>query len=142
MRRALLVAVILSTFIPFAGFAYEPSAMRSDGHVFRTSEKKPGPWHDDVVKHEWGDYPYEARSTHREGSGWFRLQLRPDGSVAKVRVMQSTSNPLLDQSAIAAFQRWRFKPGKWKWVDEPMWFSMHGPHGDFQAQPKVGANHR
>jgi protein TonB len=116
--------------VPVVAFAYEPSAMSTDGRVLRTTEKPPGPWHADVVKSQWGDYPFEARSRHREGTGWFRLELRPDGSVATVKVMQSTGTPMLDQSAIAAFQRWRFKPGKWKWVDEPMWFSMHGPRGN------------
>jgi len=103
--------------------------MTIDGHILHTSATKPGPWHSDVLKHDWGEYPFEARRTHREGTGWFRLQLRPDGSVAAVKVMQSTGTPTLDQSAAAAFYRWRFKPGKWKWLDEPLWFSLHGPDG-------------
>jgi hypothetical protein len=41
--------------------------------------------------------------------------------------MQSTGTPLLDRSAVAAFQHWLFKPGKWKWVDEPMWFESDPP---------------
>jgi protein TonB len=80
-----------------------------------------------VVKHEWGDYPFEARSRHWQGIGWFRLQLRLDGSVADVKVMESTGHSMLDQSAIAAFHHWQFKPGKWRAVDEPMFFKMQRP---------------
>jgi TonB family protein len=112
-RRALLLfAFFVAVEFPFAARAYEPTAVTADGRVMRTSERKPGPWHADVVKQEFGDYPYLARSRHREGVGWFRLQLRPDGSVADVSVMQSTGDDILDRSAIAALHRWRFKPGK------------------------------
>jgi TonB family protein len=115
--------------LPLAASAYEPAAMSIDGRAFHTSEKQPGPWHADLLKRQWGDYSYQARSRHYEGTGWFRLQLRPDGSVADVKVMRSTGASLLDDSAVAAFYHWRFKPGKWKWLDEPMWFSLHGPNG-------------
>jgi TonB family protein len=129
-RRALFLAALTgAALLPSAGWAYEPTAMTTEGRVLQTSAKKPGPWHADVLKHEWGEYPYQARSRRLEGTGWFRLQLRLDGSVADVKVMESTGASILDQSAVAAFFRWRFKPGKWKWVDEPMWFSVHGPHG-------------
>ena len=128
-RALFLAALAVVALLPSAGWAYEPTAMTTDGRVLQTSAKKPGPWHADVLKHEWGEYPYQARRRRLEGTGWFRLQLRPDGSVADVKVMQSTGTSILDQSAVAAFFHWRFKPGKWKWVDEPMWFSVHGPHG-------------
>jgi TonB family protein len=47
--------------------------------------------------------------------------------VADAKVVQSTGYSLLDQSAIAAFHRWTFKPGKWKIVDEPMFFTTQRP---------------
>lgn len=126
MHRTRLLTV-LAVLLPVLAFAYVPRAMTIDGRLgHAVSEKMPGSWHDDVVKKQWGDYPFEARSRRWEGTGWFRLQLRSDGSVASVQVMQSTGYPMLDQSAIAAFQHWQYKPGKWKWVDEPMWFSLHG----------------
>jgi protein TonB len=126
-RAVLFLAFFVAAEFPMAAQAYEPTAVTPDGRVMRTSEQKPGPWHADVVKQEFGDYPYLARSRHREGIGWFRLQLRPDGSVGEVKVMQSTGDDILDRSALAAFHRWRFKAGKWKSVDEPMFFTLQRP---------------
>src|ERR1700730_6264460 len=127
-RRALFFfAFFVAVELSVAAEGYEPSAITIDGRVIRTSKQKPGLWQADLLKREWGDYPYVARSRHLEGIGWFRLQLRPDVSVAEVRVMQSTGHDILNQSAVAAFHRWRFKPGKWKSVDEPMFFSLQRP---------------
>lgn len=124
-RKLLLLP--LAVLFPVVALAYTPRAMTIDGRAGHAlSERTPGSWHNDVLEHPWGDYPFEAKSKRWEGTGWFRLQLRPDGSVTNVQIMQSTGYSILDQSAIAAFQHWRFKPNKWKWVDEPMWFSLHG----------------
>ena len=38
-------------------------------------------------------------------------ELSDDGSVARVEVEDSTGAPLLDQTAINAYSKWRFKPG-------------------------------
>ena len=122
-----ILAAIVASFLVKAIFAYEPTGITMDNRVVRTTESRPGPWHFDAEKHEWGNYPFEARSRHEEGRGWFRLQIRPDGTVAEVRIMQSTGYAILDQSAVEAFHRWRFKPGKWKAVDEPMWFQLERP---------------
>lgn len=56
------------------------------------------------------DYSFEARSHWLEGRGIFSLNIRPDGTVESVDVAKSTGHPELDQSAIAAFRQWRFKP--------------------------------
>jgi TonB family protein len=128
--RTFFLVGIGVAILPVAGWAYNPAAMTVDGRVFHTTPKKPGRWNADILKHEWPGYPLDERRRHHEGTGWFRLELRPDGSILGVKVMQSTGYSVLDQSAIAALSRWRFKAGKWKWVDEPMWFSVQGPHGN------------
>jgi len=73
------------------------------------------------------DYPMGAVIRGWEGAGVFRCNVRPDGAVSSVIVLQSTGHAILDQAGIAAFQRWRFKPGSVKAVKIPLRFSTH--HG-------------
>jgi len=54
----------------------------------------------------------------------FIIRLRPDGTVARVEIEDSTGAPLLDQVTVAAFSKWRFKPGKVKAARVPMHFTM------------------
>ena len=54
----------------------------------------------------------EASRRHLAGSGRFLLQVdKTSGAVTSVSIVKSTGQPLLDQSAIQAFQKWRFAPG-------------------------------
>jgi TonB family protein len=126
------VAALIAIALPMA-WAYQPAALTSDGRVARANETdKLVPWNVDRLRFERPDYPYLARVHHRGGKGWFRLELRSDGSVATVRVMQTTGGADLDEAAIEAFSRWRFKPGKWKWVDEYVEFRMYKPDRGIQ----------
>jgi len=70
------------------------------------------------------EYPYKARLHYLQGSGSFILRVRPDGTVARVEVEDSTGAPLLDQTVISAYSKWRFKPGKAKAVRIPVDFTM------------------
>jgi TonB family protein len=72
------------------------------------------------------DYPTGARRRGWEGAGIFRCNIRPDGAVSSVVVLESTGHAILDQAGISAFQRWRFKPGTFKAVNIPLRFSTHG----------------
>lgn len=56
-------------------------------------------------------YPGPARQARLEGSVVLYGVIRADGRVESVRVVRSV-HELLDQSAVAAFQRWRFQPGR------------------------------
>ena len=71
------------------------------------------------------DYPTGALRRGWEGAGVLRCNVRPDGAVSSVIVLQSTGYEILDQAAIAAFHRWHFKPGTVKAVRIPLSFSMH-----------------
>jgi len=56
------------------------------------------------------DYPRRAA---REGiEGWVKLEFTvlEDGTVADVKVLQSSPNRVFDRSAIRALLRWKFKP--------------------------------
>lgn len=56
-------------------------------------------------------YPAAARRNGVEGSVYLYGVIRRDGTVENVRVVRSLEAQL-DQSAVAAFQRWRFQPGR------------------------------
>jgi TonB family protein len=57
------------------------------------------------------EYPFEARSLHLTGDGILVVNVRDDGTVESVDVAKSTGHSELDQSGIAAFLKWRFRPG-------------------------------
>jgi TonB family protein len=61
--------------------------------------------------------PAEARAKHLSGSGVCLLHVRPDGSVARAEMFQSTGQPLLDKATIDGFSKWRFFPGAVKSKD-------------------------
>jgi TonB family protein len=79
-----------------------------------------------VMVKVYPDYPYAARDQHLEGSGLYRLNINPDGTVSSVIVLKSTGHSLLDHAAIHAFQQWRFRPGAPRVVKLPINFSMKG----------------
>ena len=54
------------------------------------------------------DYPLLARAGHVQGDVDIEVIIGPTGNVEKVRVMRSV--PMLDQSAIDAVKRWKYKP--------------------------------
>ncbi len=57
-------------------------------------------------------YPDFAERHHLHGSGVFLLRTNiQTGLVTEVIVGQTTGNPLLDDEAVKALRRWRFKPG-------------------------------
>jgi len=72
------------------------------------------------------DYSLDARSQPLEGRGLFLLHVRPDGTVESVDVVRSTGHSELDQSGVAAFLKWRFRPGSLKQVKIPLEFTMAG----------------
>lgn len=103
------------------------SAVDAQGVRHRGSEYPPGdaPWLNDAVKIVQPDYSYRERSRYHQGSGLLRLTLDlKTGSVTKITVVKSTGFPALDQSAVYAFLRWRWKPGRWKEIDLPITFTL------------------
>lgn len=73
------------------------------------------------------EYPYEARSRHVTGSGVCVVTVdTSSGAVTDASMAQSIGNPILDNSAMSAFRRWRFKPGTVSKVKIPITFTMTG----------------
>ena len=74
------------------------------------------------------EYPYEARSRHVTGSGVAVLSVdTASGNVTDASMAQSIGNPILDNSTISTFRRWRFAPGKCApKVKVPITYTMTG----------------
>ena len=73
------------------------------------------------------EYPYEARSRHIMGSGVCVVSVDVGtGAVTDASMAVSLGNPILDNSAVSAFRRWRFKPGTVSKVKIPITFTMAG----------------
>ena len=73
------------------------------------------------------EYPYEARSRHIMGSGVCVVSVDVgSGAVTDASMAQSIGNPILDNAAMSAFRRWRFKPGTVSKVKIPITFTMAG----------------
>jgi TonB family protein len=72
-------------------------------------------------------YPYEARSRHITGSGVAIISIDPNTGLAVDAAMeQSIGNPILDNSTVSAFRRWRFKPDSPSRVRIPITFLLTG----------------
>jgi len=70
-------------------------------------------------------YPYEARDRHLTGSGMVLLNVDSStGAVTSAQMLKSTGHKILDDSALEAFQQWRFKPGTVRKVRIPIHFKM------------------
>ncbi len=73
-------------------------------------------------------YPYEARAHHITGSGVCVLTVDvASGNVTEAVMAQSIGSPILDDSTISAFKRWRFRPNSVApRVKVPITFTMSG----------------
>jgi protein TonB len=57
-------------------------------------------------------YPYSARRQGRQGRVVLRVEVRPDGAAGMVFVDQTSGDASLDEAALAAVRRWRFRPAR------------------------------
>ena len=71
------------------------------------------------------EYPLEARRQHLTGSGLLILHIdRETGIVTSVEIAKTIGYKILDDAAVRAFSRWRFKPGKYTKVKVPIRYTM------------------
>ncbi len=74
-------------------------------------------------------YPYEARRQKITGSGVAMMTVNPaTGNVIDAVMQQSTGSLVLDNAAVAAFRKWRFKAGIGPVVKSPITFTLTGAH--------------
>ena len=75
-------------------------------------------------------YPESARRQGVEGTVLLKMRVTEQGRVEEVQVERSAGHPDLDQSAMAAVQRWRFEPARRSgepvavWVFIPVEFKL------------------
>ncbi|WP_260929328.1 energy transducer TonB [Novosphingobium sp. 9] len=55
-------------------------------------------------------YPVESRRKHEQGTVVLKLLLGIDGRASSVDVTRSSGSARLDQAALAAVRKWRWKP--------------------------------
>lgn len=72
------------------------------------------------------EYPYEARARKITGSGVCVLTVDPGGSVTDATMAQSIGNPILDNTTVSTFRRWRFRPGMYSKVKVPITYTLTG----------------
>lgn len=73
------------------------------------------------------EYPYEARRQRTTGSGVAELTVdRNSGNVIDVRMFPSTGSTILDNAAVNALRRWRFKSGDLTTIHVPITFTLTG----------------
>ncbi|WP_174274320.1 energy transducer TonB [Sphingomonas bacterium] len=56
-------------------------------------------------------YPVESRRSHEEGTVRLRVLISPEGRVEEVAVAKSSGFDRLDDAALDAVRKWRFRPG-------------------------------
>lgn len=114
-----LLAVLLVTFVwaSHAQAATEKDNFKLDERAVQAV----------VISGVQPEYPYEARLHHITGRGVVLIRIdRATGKVASCEMARSTGSPILDEAALRAFQRWRFKPGTVDGVRIPITFTMAG----------------
>ena len=92
------------------------------------------PWLQDRLKAVAPDYPYGDRAQHHTGTGRYRLQLDlKTGGVTRITIIKSTGFRTLDNGALVALRRWRWKPGRWREIEMPVTFRLE--RGPLQLPP-------
>lgn len=77
-------------------------------------------------------YPAVARLKRQEGVVLLTIEVSADGRASRVRVEKSSGFELLDEAALKAVRRWRFKPARIGGVPVaargrvPLWFRLAG----------------
>ena len=101
---------------------------KGNRHTIAAHSGRFAPWVQDCVKCVAPYYSYGDRRLRHTGEGWFRIYLDlQTGVVTEIAVLKSTGFATLDDSAIAAFRRSRWKPGRWKQIDMPVRFILATP---------------
>jgi protein TonB len=74
-----------------------------------------------VINRVEPDYPPDARRMHIGGRVVVRFLVKADGSVTKASIVEATPEGVFERSALAAVNKWRFKPGRFKGSDVATW---------------------
>jgi TonB family protein len=139
MNRALLVAfLVFSGTLPtravdtagylntqsHMGSAVDAKGIRHNGAQYKGTP----PWLIDRTSGPSPDYPRRERAIRHQGRVIVRLTLDLNtGRVIKTSLLKSSGYPVLDRCALAAFNRWTWRPGRWKEIDLVTRFEIADP---------------
>jgi TonB family protein len=71
-------------------------------------------------------YPVAARRNRQEGLVKLAYFVNSDGTVRDVKILKSSGYQMLDQEAVVAVERYRYKPGQAGWALHPVSFQLRG----------------
>lgn len=84
-------------------------------------------WRDIIVEKHLPDYGLLARGYGFGGEGKYRLEIDPkNGNVTSVTIVKSTAHKILDNAAISALRRWRFRAHSPPAIIVPVDFNVRG----------------
>jgi TonB family protein len=139
MNRTVLVAFLLvcSTLqaraLDTAGYfnaqSHKGSAVDAKGIRHNGAQYKGAPpWLTDRISGPSPDYPRPESAMRHQGRVIVRLTLDLNtGRVIKTSLLKSSGYPVLDRCAVAAFNRWTWRPGRWKEIDLNTIFEIADP---------------
>jgi TonB family protein len=128
--KTVAAAVLLLTTTSFAltfeqVHANHAIGVDANGRHYVASETGWGPWFADAVFAPKPGYPVEDRRLHHEGIVVIRLDIDlKTGNATYVTMLKSSGFPNLDEVAVRALAKWRFKPGRWKQLEIPVVFAF------------------
>ena len=132
----LVVAAAANGGAPAANTDNQLTATDVHGAKRSCPVSKPPGWLADAVEKPEVQYPEWGKNHHEQGVGVFRMSVdSKTGKVTTVSAVKSTGFRDLDDSAIAALGRWRWKPGTWKETDVVIGFQLGKGPG---AAPQAG----
>jgi TonB family protein len=84
-------------------------------------------WRDFVIEQHWPEYSIYARGYGYTGEGRYTLEIDLEtGKVIGVTILKSTTHKMLDDAAVFALRRWRFRPHVNQAAIIPVTFSLQG----------------
>ena len=128
MRHLLIImnrlpALVLVLFCNFTAIA-SSELLAGTQHESSDLEKRLG---DRVIEKHWPTYPLLARGYYFDGEGKYLLEINVEtGNVTSVSIVKSTAHKILDDAAIFALRRWRFRPHTLRKIIIPVNFSLRG----------------
>lgn len=76
-----------------------------------------------VLHSEWPANTVSTRATWHLKVGVFLLNVRSDGTVASVEVLQRIGHPNMDGDTVRSFAKWRFRPNSVREVRVPSYYT-------------------
>ena len=78
-----------------------------------------------ALSHPTPQYPIDARRRHLGGKGLFHVTVSYEtGEVTSVAVESSTGYKVLDDAAVQALRKWKFRPHRITGMKIPITFSV------------------